>query len=131
MLKAAFNRGEICWAAPFGHIVWVDENGIPYDISGVNESETDDYIPEYMMGNTINDFKHISGREYDTPKWQIEQMISEWHDIKSEEFGGNVTKIKTKEEAQKYLKSYIVFEVDYHGAYAKKRKYLRKKFKIK
>ena len=82
------------------------------------------------MGNTINDFKHISGREYDTPKWQIEQMISEWHDIKSEEFGGNVTKIKTKEEAQKYLKSYIVFEVDYNGAYAKKRKYLRKKFGI-
>ena len=82
------------------------------------------------MGNSIDDFKHISGREYDTPIWQIEQMISEWHDIKSEEFGGNVTKIKTKEEAQKNLKSYIVFEVDYNGAYAKKRKYLRKKFGI-
>lgn len=46
MLKAAFNRGEVCWAAPYGHIVWVDENDIPYDISGVNKSETDDYIPE-------------------------------------------------------------------------------------
>ena len=31
MLKAAFNRGEVCWAAPYGHIVWVDENDIPYD----------------------------------------------------------------------------------------------------
>ena len=25
MLQAAFGRGEVCWAAPYGHIVWVDE----------------------------------------------------------------------------------------------------------
>ena len=78
MLKAAFNRGEICWAAPFGHIVWVDKNGIPYDISGVNESETDDYIPEYMMGNTINDFKHISGREYTLPERQRQVFLARY-----------------------------------------------------
>ena len=129
MLKAAFNRGEICWAAPFGHIVWVDENGIPYDISGVNESETDDYIPEYMMGNTINDFKHVSGREYDTPKWQIEQMISEWHDIKSEEFGGNVTKIKTQKDAEKNLQqAFPVLWMEEQEVYEKKVEYLKKKF---
>lgn len=57
MLQAAFGRGEVCWAAPYGHIVWVDEGGTPYDISGVNDSDTKDYIPEYMMGKTINDFK--------------------------------------------------------------------------
>ena len=96
MLKAAFNRGEICWAAPFGHIVWVDENGIPYDISGVNESETDDYIPEYMMGDTILDFKHIAGRVHNTSDQEIAKMVLDWHDIKSDQFGGDVTKIKMK-----------------------------------
>lgn len=38
MLKDAFQRGEICWCAPYGHICWVDDNGVPYDISGVCDS---------------------------------------------------------------------------------------------
>ena len=96
MLKAAFNRGEICWAAPFGHIVWVDENGIPYDISGVNESETDDYIPEYMMDDTILDFKHIAGKVHNTSDQEIAKMVLDWQDIRSDQFGGDVTKIKMK-----------------------------------
>ena len=45
MLKDAFQRGEICWCAPYGHICWVDDNGVPYDISGVCDSECDFYIP--------------------------------------------------------------------------------------
>lgn len=39
MLKDAFQRGEIRWCAPYGHICWVDDNGVPYDISGVCDSE--------------------------------------------------------------------------------------------
>lgn len=101
MLKAAFNRGEVCWAAPYGHIVWVDENDIPYDISGVNKSETDDYIPEYMMGDTILDFKHIAGRVHNTSDQEIAKMVLDWQDIRSDQFGGDVTKIKTKKEAEK------------------------------
>ena len=49
MLKLAFKRGEVCWAAPYGQMVWVDDDGIPYDISGVDDSDTNDYIPEFMM----------------------------------------------------------------------------------
>ena len=39
MLKLAFKRGEVCWAAPYGHMVWVDDDGVPYDISGVDYSD--------------------------------------------------------------------------------------------
>ena len=129
MLKAAFNRGEICWGAPFGHIVWVDENGIPYDISGVNESETDDYIPEYMMGNTILDFKHIAGKVHNTSDQEIAEMVLDWQDIRSNQFGGDVTKIKTKKDAEKYLQqAFPVLWLEDQEVYEKKVEYLKKKF---
>lgn len=35
MLKAAFDRGDVCWHNGYGHIVWVDTNDIAYDINGV------------------------------------------------------------------------------------------------
>lgn len=131
ILKVAFNRGEICWAAPFGHIVWVDENGIPYDISGVNESETDDYIPEYMMGDTILDFKHIAGKTHDTTDQEIAKMQLDWQDIRSKQFGGDVTKIKTKEDAEKYLQqAFPVLWLEDQMVYDKKKEYLKKKFGI-
>lgn len=61
ILKEAFGRGHICWAAPFSHIVWVDINGVPYDIEGVNCSECDYYIPIEYLGDSISSFKHIPG----------------------------------------------------------------------
>lgn len=61
ILKATFMRGEVCWAAPFGHFVWVDDNGIPYDAEGLNEGEQIYNIPESYLGNYIKDFIHIPG----------------------------------------------------------------------
>lgn len=131
MLKLAFKRGEVCWAAPYGHIVWVDENDVPYDISGVNESETDDYIPEYMMGDTILDFKHIAGRVHNTSDQEIAKMVLDWQDIRSNQFGGDVTKIKTKKDAEKYLQqAFPVLWLEDQMVYDKKKEYLKKKFGI-
>ena len=45
MLKDAFNRGKVCAAYPISHFVWVDDNGIPYDIEGIYEGSAEDYIP--------------------------------------------------------------------------------------
>lgn len=59
MLKEAFNRGKVCWCAPLGHIVWVDDDGIPYDIDGINYSEVIAYIPIEYLGEYVDDFKHI------------------------------------------------------------------------
>lgn len=75
MLQAAFQRGTICWAAPFGHIVWVDENDVPYDIEGVNDSECDYYIPISFMGNAINDFMHVEGRDFNVSDEDIQNII--------------------------------------------------------
>ena len=62
ILKAAFGRGTICWAAPLGHIVWKDTDGKAYDVEGrFIEAEHDCYylIPEGYLGDHINDFKHV------------------------------------------------------------------------
>lgn len=131
MLQTAFGRGEVCWAAPYGHIVWVDENGTPYDISGVNDSDTNDFIPEYVMGKTINDFKHVDGICHNTSDQEIAQIVLDWHDVRSERFGGDVTKIKTKEKAKEYLnRAFCVVELEDQMVYDKKREYLKRKFDL-
>lgn len=130
ILKLAFKRGEVCWAAPYGHMVWVDDDGIPYDISGVDDSDTNDYIPEFMMESTVKDFRHVPGVVNNTTDQKIAQMVLDWHDIKSEMFGGDVTKLSLK-EANKFVKSFTIYEEDFGGIYQKKKKYLKRKFKIK
>lgn len=61
MLLEAFNRGTVCWAAPYGHMVWVDTDGNPYDIEGVNFSDCKYYIPCTYLEGHIDDFKHVQG----------------------------------------------------------------------
>lgn len=63
ILKNAFNRGEICIAYPFGHIVWIDD-GIPYDIGGVYDGESTEFIPISYLGNLIEDFMHVPGKNH-------------------------------------------------------------------
>lgn len=48
ILKEAFPDGEVSWAAPFGHIVYVYQ-GIPYDIDGVYKGDVMEYIPYSLM----------------------------------------------------------------------------------
>lgn len=58
MLKVAFNRGEICLAAPFGHIVWVDDD-IAYDVEGCSTVEYIYLIPIAYLDNNIEDFMYV------------------------------------------------------------------------
>ena len=63
MLKLAFGRGECCIAAPFGHMVWVDDDDkIPYDVEGVYDGEAVYFIPEFYLGKDIEDFMHVPGK---------------------------------------------------------------------
>ena len=76
MLQTAFERGLVCWTAPFGHFVWVD-TGIKfdkfsprlyqhykaYDIEGRYnfwDNEVRYLIPEQFLGKHIYDFLHSS-----------------------------------------------------------------------
>lgn len=61
ILKDTFRRGEVCWAAPFGHFVWVDDNKVPYDIEGLYDGEALYFIPESYLGKYVHDFTHIPG----------------------------------------------------------------------
>jgi hypothetical protein len=79
-LKAAFNnRGEICWAAPLGHIVWRDDNGVAYDIGGVNASDCDYYIPiSYISPDGIKDLKRIPYEGFNASKEYIRSAINKY-----------------------------------------------------
>lgn len=132
MLKTAFKRGEICWAAPSNHIVWMDENGVPYDIGGVTVEKAEDWIPEYMLGNTLRDFLHIPGDLQETTDQDIKTVRETWALVKSPAFsyhGKNVTEL-SREEAESYLRYPFAIQDDLlitwmHG---QKQEYLKRKF---
>ena len=75
MLKLAFRRGTVCVAAPLGHFVWMDDNGVPYDADGVNESCCQAYIPEEFMGDMVKDFLHVKGEGYNASQEAIQELI--------------------------------------------------------
>lgn len=78
MLKTAFNRGEVCWCAPYGHICWVDVDGIPYDVEGVCESDCDHYIPISFIKEGLIDFLHVPGKEFGASKEYINEAIERY-----------------------------------------------------
>lgn len=83
MLKIAFKRGEVCWAAPFGHFVWVDTNGIAYDVDGVNFGDQMYNIPESYLCEMVKGFTHIPGEESsDMSKTDIIRIIRKFEDDK-------------------------------------------------
>jgi hypothetical protein len=61
MLQSVFRRGEVCWAAPFGHMIWLDSDNTAYDIEGKFQREARYLIPEYYLSNFITEFMHIRG----------------------------------------------------------------------
>lgn len=63
MLKIAFNRGCVCWAAPFSHIVWCDTNGVAYDIEGVYFGEAEYLVPISYIEDSLWSFKHVPNVE--------------------------------------------------------------------
>lgn len=98
MLKTAFPEGEICWAAPFGHIIFLYHN-IPYDIEGVYWGEADEFIPIYWLKDGILDFMHIPGKEYNMTEQEIAKIICEYREYKeaklTEDKARNAGYIKT------------------------------------
>lgn len=78
ILKEAFERGTVCWCAPFGHLCWVDDDGIPYDIEGVCESDCDYYIPVEYIKEGLVDFKHVPGKKFGATKEYIDDAIKRY-----------------------------------------------------
>ena len=84
MLKDAFQHGEVCWCAPYGHICWVDDNGHPYDIYGTCDSECDYFIPVSHIQDGLADFKHVPGEIFNASKEYIQEAIKRFEkDLRS------------------------------------------------
>lgn len=81
MLQDAFPGGTICWAAPFGHIVYQYEN-INYDVDGVYSGEATSFIPISRLGSAIDDFRHIPGKTYNATEQELAQIQLDWESEK-------------------------------------------------
>lgn len=77
ILKIAFGRGEVCWCAPFGHFCWVDDDGCPYDCEGYYYGEVDYLIPEYFLGEALNDFLHTD-KVFNASKEDIDSIVEKY-----------------------------------------------------
>lgn len=78
MLKAVFNRGQVCWAAPTSHVCFLDEDNIAYDCEGRYSGEAYDMIPEKYCGNLLEGYKHIPGHDHFITKEEILEVISNY-----------------------------------------------------
>lgn len=81
VLSSLFEGGEVCWVGPYSHFVWMFD-GIPYDINGVYQGDSQIFIPSYFLGDSLNDFKRIPDQSVNTSKEQIEKIISDYEAIK-------------------------------------------------
>lgn len=78
MIKIAFHRGTVCWAAPLGHFVWCDEDGTPYDIEGIYFGEAEEFIPEEYLGDMIKDFLHVPDVAYNATEEDITKCLERY-----------------------------------------------------
>lgn len=88
MLKDAFNRGCICWAAPFSHMVWMDTNSIPYDVEGVYSGEAECFIPISYLDEELWSFKHVPNTE-----GQIREAGDIINEYKQDLMNGNLARV--------------------------------------
>ena len=84
ILEAVFNRGEVCWAAPHGHIVWKDDNGVCYDAGGCAVIDAKCFIPVSEMGDMLKDFKHIPGETYNATDQEIAEFVARYEEACTE-----------------------------------------------
>ena len=73
ILQDAFPNGTICQCYPFGYIVYVYD-GIAYDIDGVSNSECEMCMPVSLLGEAIDDFRHIPNQEYNITEQEIAKI---------------------------------------------------------
>ena len=77
ILKEMFQDGEVCWCAPYGHMVYMHKD-IPYDIEGVSSSDCDYFIPISFIKDGIKDFMHIPGVSFNASEEYINNAIERY-----------------------------------------------------
>ena len=93
MLLSVFERGKVCWAAPFSHYCFVDEDGIAYDGGGRYCGEAVYLIPEEDCPGCVDGFRHIKGEGGIDSKTELLLIIKRYckkaklsYDLKVESF---------------------------------------------
>ena len=95
ILKTAFNRGEICWTAPFGHFVWVDVDGIAYDIEGMYDMcshEAYYLIPEKYIEEFVGDFLHNGMKSKEASADDLIKAVKKYCEENNETYYADIEK---------------------------------------
>lgn len=123
ILQTIFKRGQICWTAPYGHMVWQDIDGICYDITGVYHGDADLFIPVWYIGAGLIDFLAIPGQYYEPTKEKINGYIKNYLMHHPEKITPKYEYLITREEVEEYdnmiedlMKNYSEIE-DKYGYY--------------
>ena len=91
ILRDTFHRGLVCWAAPFGHIVWKDIDGSIYDIEGEYNGEAFYFIPVWYLGEYIREFMHINLDNHPaSTKQELIDIIKKFCNDTGEEYNKNI-----------------------------------------
>lgn len=77
ILKEAMGRGKVCWAAPFSHVVWVDDNGIAYDADREYKSDAVLIPITNRNKNLLRGLLHNTKPEYAITKDDIIKIFTE------------------------------------------------------
>ncbi|MCM1215100.1 MAG: hypothetical protein NC548_11335 [Lachnospiraceae bacterium] len=65
MFDLAFpNQGTVCFVYPDARFVWVDAEGIAYDIDGPHAFTESYVVPERLLGNVANDYKRLGNEPH-------------------------------------------------------------------
>lgn len=80
ILKTAFNRGKIVWHRNHGHIVWLDDDGTPYDAGGpfTDYNEGDLLEVDKSLYGMIVDFKH-TGEKFKVMSLDFHKWIQKYN----------------------------------------------------
>lgn len=78
ILQSVFKRGTCCICAPYGHVVWQDENGVAYDLDGVYYGDAEYLISEEFAGDLILDFVRRPNCNHNTTKEEIEDLMKRY-----------------------------------------------------
>ncbi|MCM1215101.1 MAG: hypothetical protein NC548_11340 [Lachnospiraceae bacterium] len=76
MLDLAFPaKGQVCLVYPYGHFVFIDRMGVPYDIRGVYTGDCEYFVPDHYIGDAVDSFKHVKDNCPDRIK-EVQNIIT-------------------------------------------------------
>ena len=83
ILQSAFQRGNVCYVYDEHHFVWVDDNGVKYDINGVYHSWRP-LIPEDELKDGVLEYMHVPGKNPVSTEPEIVKRMMDYIELEEQ-----------------------------------------------